>query len=204
MSHSHTLFVLSAPSGAGKTSLVSALVEKHPDILVSVSHTTRDMRPGEVDGESYNFVSKDDFLALVEKNDFLEHAEVFGNYYGTSKSWVEKQLEQNDVLLEIDWQGALQVKKQLSQAVLVFILPPSLQALKERLVGRDSDSDEVIKKRLAGAQTEMQACREYDYIVVNDVFDEALVQLESVIVTQSLSPEYLPEQTQQLIESLLK
>ena len=180
-----TLYILSAPSGAGKSSLVSALLEKTDAIKVSVSHTTRAARPGEEDGVNYNFVSVDDFKALIAQDAFLEHAEVFGNFYGTSRLWLEEQLAQGiDIILEIDWQGARQVRDLMPEAVGIFILPPSRAALQQRLDNRGQDSAEIIAGRMAEAVSEMSHFDEYDYVIINDKFDQALIELRSVIIAQ--------------------
>ena len=183
MSHYQgTLYTVSAPSGAGKTSLVNALVARNPDIKVSISHTTRPIRPGEENGINYHFVDKPQFLAMLEQSAFLEHALVFENYYGTSEAWVHETLAAgDDVILEIDWQGALQIHRQLKNSVGIFILPPSPQALMERLNQRGQDSKDVIAHRLAQAKQEMSHYVEADYLVINEVFDTALNQLETII-----------------------
>ena len=176
-----TLYIVSAPSGAGKTSLVKALLERMDGIRVSVSHTTRPPRPGEQDGVDYHFVDKAGFQRLVEAGDFLEHAQVFDNFYGTSRSAVQAQLDAgDDVILEIDWQGARQVRRQFPEAVGVFILPPSLEALRERLTGRGQDPDEVIERRMRDAVSEMAHYDEYDYLVFNDDFEVALADLQAL------------------------
>lgn len=178
---SGTLYIVSAPSGAGKTSLVTALIEADPRVSVSVSHTTRAMRPGEQHGVNYHFVSHDDFKGLIAKGDFLEHAEVFGNFYGTSRSALQQVLDQgNDLILEIDWQGAQQVRKLMPEARSVFILPPSQQALRQRLDGRGQDSEAIIAGRMKEAVSEMVHYDEYEYVIVNDDFDEALEDLKAV------------------------
>ncbi|MDX1453030.1 MAG: guanylate kinase [Oleiphilaceae bacterium] len=183
-----SLYVISAPSGAGKTSLVSALLKQDARVEVSVSHTTRAARPGEQDGVNYNFVSVESFEALIEQGDFLEHARVFGNYYGTSKSWVEQRLAAGqDVILEIDWQGARQVRKLLPQTISIFILPPSRAALQQRLESRGQDSAEVIAQRMAEAASESSHYGEYDYLVINDDFAQALNELQSIFTCQRLS-----------------
>ena len=183
-----TLYVISAPSGAGKTSLVKALLEKMDGIEVSVSHTTRAMRPGEVDGEDYHFVDAESFLAMVVDGGFLEHAQVFDNYYGTSQQAVQSLLQRGrDVILEIDWQGAQQVRALFEDCRSVFILPPSKAALRERLTGRGQDSEEIIARRLRDAEDDMSHYDEFDFVVVNDDFDEALSELQSIIVAQRLS-----------------
>jgi len=177
-----TLYVISAPSGAGKTSLVKALLEKTKDIGVSVSHTTRAMREGEHDGVDYHFTEKAEFEKMVQESAFLEHAQVFDNYYGTAIANIESKLKQGeDVILEIDWQGAAQVRKQLPYAVNIFILPPSQAALEERLRGRGQDSDEIIARRMQDAKSETSHYSEYDYFVVNDDFEEALIELKSIV-----------------------
>lgn len=160
---SGTLYIVSAPSGAGKTSLVTALIKADPRVSVSVSHTTRAMRPGEEHGVNYHFVSHDEFKALIAKGDFLEHAEVFGNFYGTSRSALQEVLDRgNDLILEIDWQGAQQVRKLMPEARSVFILPPSQQALRERLDGRGQDSEAIIAGRMKEAVSEMVHYDEYE------------------------------------------
>ncbi|MEO5344242.1 MAG: guanylate kinase [Gammaproteobacteria bacterium SHHR-1] len=182
-----TLYILSAPSGAGKTSLVKALLQQDADVVVSVSHTTRDMRPGEQDGVDYNFVTMDAFNALIEQGQFLEYAEVFGNKYGTSQQWVRDQLEAGrDVILEIDWQGAEQVRRLMPEAVTVFILPPSRAALRERLNARGQDSEEIIDGRMAEAISEMSHYPEYDYLLINDDFAQALDELASLFKARRL------------------
>ena len=194
-----TLYIFSAPSGAGKTSLVSALLESTPNIMVSVSHTTRAPREGELDGKHYHFIDVETFKKMVANNDFVEHAEVFGNYYGTSQSALEAQLAQGiDVILEIDWQGARQVRQRM-ESVSVFILPPSREELEKRLRGRGTDSDEIIHRRMRDASMEMEHYTEYDYILVNDEFDTALTDLRSIVISQRLG---LPRQKVQLAELL--
>ncbi|WP_085703987.1 guanylate kinase [Pseudomonas sp. B8(2017)] len=188
MNHSSgTLYIVSAPSGAGKTSLVTALIKADKHVSVSVSHTTRAMRPGEQHGVNYHFVSHDDFKGLIAKGDFLEHAEVFGNFYGTSRSALQEVLDQgNDLILEIDWQGAQQVRKLMPEALSVFILPPSQQALRERLDGRGQDSEEIIAGRMKEAVSEMVHYDEYDYVIINDDFDVALEDLKAVFRSNRL------------------
>lgn len=182
-----TLFTVSAPSGAGKTSLVSKLVTSVPNIMVSISHTTRPMRPKEVDGENYHFVSTDVFMKMVEDGAFLEHARVFDRYYGTSSQWVEDTLNQGtDVILEIDWQGAQQVHQLIPNSVAIFILPPSREALNQRLTHRGQDSEEVINRRMAEAIEEMSHYPETDYLIVNDDFDEALENLSAIVMANRL------------------
>lgn len=183
-----SLFIISAPSGAGKTSLVGKLVESQPEIQVSVSHTTRPSRPGEENGVHYHFVSKEDFEVQIGEANFLEYAEVFGNYYGTSQKVVEEKLAEGvDVILEIDWQGAEQVRKLMPEAISVFIVPPSMEELRNRLTGRGSDAEDVIARRLSEAQLEMSYYLEFDYLVVNDDFDVALSQLQAIFSANRLT-----------------
>ena len=180
-----TLYVISAPSGAGKTSLVKALLEQTKNIGVSVSHTTRAMREGEQDGVDYHFTEKAEFEKMVEASAFIEHAQVFDNYYGTATANLEDKLKQGeDVILEIDWQGGAQVRKQLPYAVNIFILPPSQAALEERLRGRGQDSDDIIARRMRDAKSETSHYSEYDYLVVNDDFEDALAELKSIVVAR--------------------
>ncbi|MEH3021526.1 MAG: guanylate kinase [Pseudomonas oryzihabitans] len=182
-----TLYIVSAPSGAGKTSLVKALLDALPEVRVSVSHTTRAMRPGEVDGVNYHFVDCATFTNLLEHGDFLEHAEVFGNYYGTSQAALERTLaEGHDLILEIDWQGAQQVRRKLPQAQSIFILPPSQAALRQRLDNRGQDSAEIIERRMREAVSEMSHYVEYDYLIINDDFAKALEDLKSIFRTRQL------------------
>lgn len=199
-----TLYTVSAPSGAGKTSLVKALIDHTDGVLVSVSHTTRAMRPGEVDGINYHFVTHDAFSAMVESASFLEHAKVFTNYYGTSTSWVEKTLASGlDVILEIDWQGAEQIRKQIPSAICVFILPPSRDSLRERLTGRGQDDQSVIDERMAEAKSEISHYVESDYMIINDSFDAALEDFKSIIRSHRLKLEKQQENHQILLSSLL-
>jgi guanylate kinase len=184
---SGNLFIVSAPSGAGKTSLVSALLNNNRQIALSISYTTRPPRPGETDGKDYQFVSRDKFLQMVQNGDFLESAEVYGNLYGTSQPWIEKELAVgHDILLEIDWQGAAQVRKLMPHAISIFILPPSLEALEARLKGRGQDSTEVITRRLHAAQEDISHVAEFDYVIINDKLDEALRQLDAVVIAIGL------------------
>jgi len=182
MAKTGDLYIISAPSGAGKTSLVKALVEKVPNLYVSVSHTTRPIRSGEKAGENYYFIHKNEFEGMLEKNKFLEHAEVFGNYYGTSRSFVEEALKKgDDVILEIDWQGARQVRIQFSNAISIFVLPPSIEELNTRLMNRLQDNVAIIDSRMKEAKQELSRYTEYDYLVCNDNFEEALLDLISII-----------------------
>ena len=176
------LFVVAAASGTGKTSLVAALRERRPDLAVSVSHTTRPMRPGERDGENYYFVEREAFETLIANSQFLESAEVFGHLYGTSLNEIDRiKASGRSTLLEIDWQGALQIKEQLPEAQLIFLLPPSLDALRARLLGRGQDSSEVIEQRLSMSVSEISQYSAFDYLVINDSFDLALSQLDDII-----------------------
>lgn len=199
-----TLFIISAASGTGKTSLVKELLATTKNLVVSVSHTTREPRRGEIDGEHYYFTNKEEFMRLVGEAEFLEHAEVFGNYYGTSKTAVNDLLNAGvDVILEIDWQGALQVKRQFKDVVLIFILPPNREALRSRLSNRAQDTLKVIEERLAGAVREMQEYVNFDYIVINDDFNQALNELQSIICTYRLQVTKQSAKNQQLISDLL-
>lgn len=182
-----TLFVISAPSGAGKTSLVAEMLHADQKLGVSVSHTTRPMREGEKDGINYHFVSRDEFETMISCGDFLEHADVFGNYYGTSQVWVREMLAiGRDVILEIDWQGASQVRRLIPECVSVFIVPPSYEVLRDRLVGRGTDVSEVVERRLSEAREECRHVGEFDYLVVNDGFQEALADLLAIVRSQRL------------------
>lgn len=199
-----TLYTVSAPSGAGKTSLVNALLEGAENLQVSVSHTTRAKRPGEVDGVNYHFVDEPTFLEMLERADFLEHARVFNNFYGTSKTWVEQSLNSGvDVILEIDWQGAAQVRKLIPETVSVFILPPSREALFERLQGRGQDDPSVIEGRMAEAKNEISHYVESDYLIVNDQFDQALADFKSIISAERSALQKQAQKHQALIASLL-
>ncbi len=198
------LFIISAPSGAGKTSLVAELLKRMPQLSLSVSHTTRPMRQGEQDGVDYHFTSKEAFLQQVEAGGFLEHAEVFGNYYGTAVQEVKAQRQAGkDVILEIDWQGAAQVRRLLPEAIGIFILPPSLKTLEERLRGRGQDSEEVIAQRLAGAKNEIAHYGEYDYLVVNDDFQKALAELEAIVRASRLHISHQKNHLMALLQDLL-
>lgn len=176
------LYVIAAPSGAGKTSLVKALLERHPELRVSISHTTRRARPAEVPGRDYFFVTAEEFARLRDADAFLEHAQVFDNSYGTNREQVELALASGvDVILEIDWQGARQVRERMPDCETIFILPPSREALEQRLRSRRTDSDDVIARRLRDAVTDMSHWREFDYVVVNDDFDRALAELTRIV-----------------------
>ncbi|WP_425917587.1 guanylate kinase [Pseudomonas sp. GWSMS-1] len=182
-----TLYIISAPSGAGKTSLVKALIDSEAQIRVSVSHTTRAMRPGEVDGVNYHFASREQFHAMLDKTEFLEHAEVFGNLYGTSQEWVKQTLREGfDLILEIDWQGAQQVRRLMPESKSIFILPPTQEALRHRLTNRGQDSGEIIEQRMREAVSEMSHYVEYDYLLINDDFAHALSDLKAIFRSNQL------------------
>jgi guanylate kinase len=199
-----TLYVFSAPSGAGKTTLVKALLEQTDKIGVSVSHTTRAPRKGEMNGQDYNFVNQDDFKALIEKNAFLEHAQVFDNFYGTSQIWVEQELDAGrDVILEIDWQGADQIRQQMPDMVSVFILPPSREELLKRLTGRGTDAQTIIDRRMRDAVGEMSHYGEFDYLIINDDFNAALQELRAVVIARRQRTAAQSQKQQQLLENLL-
>ncbi|MCX7626883.1 MAG: guanylate kinase [Methylophilaceae bacterium] len=187
MKTSGNLFIITAPSGAGKTSLVSALLESDPHLKLSISYTTRPPRPGEIDGVDYHFVDEARFLQMQEAGDFLESAQVHGARYGTSQRWVEDHIKEGeDILLEIDWQGATQVRGIFPQAIGIFILPPSLEELERRLRKRGQDAPEIIARRLANAREEIGHVGEFDYVIINDQFDEALKDLQSIIRARRL------------------
>ncbi len=201
-----TLYIVSAPSGAGKSSLISALIETNPiyDMKVSISHTTRDMRPGEEDGTHYHFIQKEQFKSLIQENAFLEYAEVFGNYYGTSKEWIEQNLDKGiDIFLDIDWQGARQIRQQMPQAKSIFILPPSNGELERRLNIRGQDSNEVIAKRMSEAKSEMSHYDEYDYMIVNDDFDASLMDFKAIIRAERLKQDKQATKYSGMLNALL-
>lgn len=181
------LYVISAPSGTGKTTLVKTLVGSLSNVSVSISHTTRDQRPAESDGVNYHFISKAQFSEMIERNEFLEYATVFENFYGTSRLWVEDMLKKGiDVILEIDWQGCQQIQRNRPDTISIFILPPSLEALSHRLTQRNQDHPEIIRQRLADAQATISHVNEYDYIVVNDNFDTAINELKAIVLAGRL------------------
>ena len=200
------LYILSAPSGAGKSSLINALLADLPrnEVRLSISHTTRNPRPAEEDGVHYYFTTHAEFEALIEKDHFLEWAEVFGNYYGTSLPMIEKSLEQGvDVFLDIDWQGARQIHQKVPNVKTIFILPPSREELKNRLVGRGQDSEETIAKRMAEAESEMSHYNEFDYVIVNDDFQQALAELKAILTAERLKLASQEIRHKALIEQLL-
>lgn len=197
------VYIIAAASGTGKTSLVSILVESLDNIITSISYTTRPKRQNEIDGENYFFVEEKEFETMIQKQEFLEYAKVFDNYYGTSQKWVEAQTQKGlDVILEIDWQGAQQIKSKLPESISIFILPPSLNELHRRLQTRNQDSPEVIAKRIAAADAEITHCNEFDYIVINDNFDIALVDLRSIIRSQRLLKAAQLQKQQKLLAEL--
>lgn len=198
------LIVISAPSGAGKTTLVSALLNAMPDLKLSISHTTRPKRPGEQDGVNYYFVSQDEFKHLLDSRDFLEYAKVYDYYYGTSKVWVEEELSRgSNVILEIDWQGAQQIKAMYKDAVFIYILPPSLGVLRERLEKRAQDKSDVIEKRLSKAQEDISHCGEFDYLVVNDDLAKATSELKAIITSLGLTTVVQKKTLNKLLKELL-
>jgi len=200
------LYILSAPSGAGKSSLINALLADLPckEVRLSISHTTRNPRPAEEDGVHYYFTTHAEFEALIEKDHFLEWAEVFGNYYGTSLPMIEKSLEQGvDVFLDIDWQGARQIRQKVPNVKTIFILPPSREELKHRLVGRGQDSEEIIAKRMAEAESEISHYNEFDYVIVNEDFQQALAELKAILTAERLKLSSQEIRHKALIEQLL-
>ena len=200
------LFILSAPSGAGKSSLINALLKQESNraMQVSVSHTTRAARPGENDGEHYHFVSIESFKKQISKNVFYEYAQVFGNYYGTSAAAIDAQLEHGiDVFLDIDWQGAQQVRMKKPSVTTIFICPPSKQTLENRLRGRGQDSDDVIRDRMAQAQRECSHFQEFDYIIINDDFEQALADLTTIVNNQRLKRSQQEVQHKVLLDELM-
>jgi len=205
MNHSTgTLYIISAPSGAGKTSLVKALIDAEPQIRVSVSHTTRAMRPGEADGVNYHFVEREEFVKMIEHGDFLERAEVFGNLYGTSQSHLQQTLDEgHDLILEIDWQGAEQGRQVMPKARSIFILPPSQEALRQRLDNRGQDSDDIIDGRMREAVSEMSHYVDYDYLIINDDFAHALDDLKAIFRANQLQQKRQQQRFGKLLAELL-
>lgn len=199
-----TLYIISAPSGGGKTSLVHALLKNLPNIAVSVSHTTRSQRPGEKNGSDYHFVSAKKFKALIEEQAFLEFAKVFDNYYGTTRKWVDEQLKAGiDVILEIDWQGAQQIRRFKLDTVSIFILPPAWEILQQRLHERAQDDALVIARRLAEARAEIAHYTEYDYLIINDDFAKALFDLEAIVHARRLRQIVQSQNNAELLRNLL-
>ena len=200
-----TLYIVSAPSGAGKTSLVAALLKADPEVRLSVSHTTRAPRPGEVDGREYNFVPLAEFERMEHAGEFLESALVFGNRYGTSLTWLSARIaEGSDILLEIDWQGAAQVRKLKPETVTIFILPPSLEVLEQRLTGRGTDAPDVIARRLAAAREEIAHVVDFDYVIINEGFERAVQDLTGIVRAERLKRARQFEHHPDLINRLLK
>jgi guanylate kinase len=198
------LYVVAAPSGAGKTTLVRLLLEHEPDVQLSISYTTRTPRPGEVDGSEYHFVDSAAFRAMIDRHDFLEWAEVHGNFYGTSKQWIAERLATGaDVLLEIDWQGAQQVRRQFPDAVGVFILPPSVEELERRLVGRGQDSAEIIAGRVTAAKAEMRHVGEFQYVIINNDLTQALADFRAILAAARLTLPAQQAKSPELFASLL-
>ena len=199
-----TLYIVAAPSGAGKSSIVNAVLARDPQIALSISFTSRQPRPGERHAQHYNFVTADEFKGMIRAEDFFEYAQVHGDWKGTARQSVEPQLSAGkDVLLEIDWQGARQVRLKVPDAVSVFILPPSRQALEQRMRARGQDSEEVIQRRLAAAREEMSHYREFDYVIVNDVFEEAVAQMHAIFTASRLRREVQDVRHAGLIAALL-
>lgn len=198
------LFIVAAPSGGGKTSLVNQLILSMPQMELSVSHTTRPARPKEKDGKDYFFVTKEHFLDMVKQHAFLEHAQVFENFYGTSKQQIEERLSQGiDIVLDIDWQGAQQIRKLIPEAISIFLLPPSLDTLRERLQNRQQDKLDVIEKRMHQAQAELTHYEEFDYLIVNKEFDIALEQLKSIVIAERLKKDIQVVRERKLLSFLL-
>jgi len=200
-----TLFIVTAPSGAGKTSLVNELLHQIKNLLVSVSHTTRPIRPSETNGKDYHFIDERRFLSMLSNGDFLETADVYGYKYGTSSKWVSAELGRgNDVILEIDWQGAIQIKRQFPGACSIFILPPSLETLLDRLHKRQQDDDETIARRMAQAKEVISHVKDADYAVVNDRFDETVNEVSSIIQSRRLKIEAQMVNLANLLANLAK
>jgi guanylate kinase len=199
------IYVVAAPSGGGKSSLVRALLERDDRVSLSVSHTTRAPRPGEADGVHYHFVAKETFLQMIAQNAFLEHAQILDNHYGTGRKTVEQKLAAgHDVLLDIDWQGARQIRENFPACCTIFILPPSLEALRNRLTRRGQDSDEIIERRMEAAPAEIAHWTEFDFLIINDDFDQALADLQSIVRQGKLHRPEQKEQYDDLLAELLK
>ncbi len=200
---SGSLFVISAPSGAGKTSLVHALLATNPQIDLSVSYTTREPREGEVDGIAYHFISRESFIEMAGRGEFLESAEVYGNFYGTSQNWISQEnAKDRDILLEIDWQGAAQVRRLFPECISIFIMPPSLEALEQRLRGRGTDHDDVIARRMAAVREDVAHIAEFEYVIINDNLNEALREFNAVVLAARLRASKQLARHQNLINQL--
>jgi guanylate kinase len=198
------LFIVAAPSGGGKTSLVNQLMMSLPQIELSISHTTRPARPKEKNGKDYFFVDKAEFEDMVKHHAFLEHAKVFDNYYGTSKQLIDERLSQGiDIILDIDWQGAQQIRQIMPNAISIFLLPPSLETLRERLQNRQQDNQEVIEKRMQQARAELRHFDEFDYLIVNKEFELALQQLKSIVIAERLKKDIQMQRERKLLSFLL-
>jgi len=198
------LYIISAPSGGGKTSLVRALLDRVDNLVISISYTTRPLRTGETDGINYHYVDDKRFQDLVAKKVFLEHAQVFGSWYGTSKEWVNQQIDAGkDVILEIDWQGANQIRQHFKKSLSIFIVPPSMDILRKRLKERARESDDIIEKRMQQARSECAHFHEFDYLVINDDFEHALIQLETIVLAERLSVAAQKKRHQKLLETLI-
>ncbi|MGZ8239950.1 MAG: guanylate kinase [Methylobacter sp.] len=198
------LYIIAAPSGAGKTSLVKQLISDLDNLAVSISHTTRQIRPGEINGQDYYFINVEDFQAMQEKQAFLEYAQVFDNFYGTAQQTLEQNLEKGlDVILEIDWQGAQQIKKLLPDSISIFILPPSTEVLLQRLRNRGQDDEQIIARRMRDAVAEIRHYEEFDYLVVNNVFEQARTELKSIIIANRLSRQRQLHNLRPLLTALL-
>lgn len=198
------LYIISAPSGAGKTSLVKQLISDLDNLTVSISHTTRLIRPGETNGQDYYFINVEDFQAMQEKQVFLEYAQVFDNFYGTAQQTLEQNLKKGaDVILEIDWQGAQQIKKLLPDSMSIFILPPSTEILLQRLRNRGQDDEQIIARRMRDAVAEIRHYAEFDYLVVNNVFEQALTELKSIIIANRLTRQRQLHNLRPLLTALL-
>ena len=199
------LFIISAASGAGKTSLVKKLLTLINDLTLSISHTTRNPRPSEIDGKDYFFVTNKIFEAMIKEDKFLETAKCHGSFYGTSRNFVEEVRDAGkDIIFEIDWQGAKSIKAIFPEAISIFILPPSLKKLEERLTARGQDSEDTIKARLSAAKSEMSHVNQFDYVTINDKFDDALEELRSIIMAEKLNTKYQTNNYQKLIDQLTK
>lgn len=199
------LFIISAASGAGKTSLVKKLLTLINDLTLSISHTTRNPRPGEIDGKDYFFVTNEIFAEMVKEDKFLETAKCHGSFYGTSRNFVQEVRDAGkDIIFEIDWQGAKSIKAIFPEAISIFILPPSLKKLEERLIARGQDSEDTIKARLSAAKSEMSHVNQFDYVTINDNFDDALKELQSIIMAEKLNTKYQKNNYQKLIDQLIK